>query len=488
MTACRCLLRGSLAAGLCAVLCLFCWCAEAQSVVTAVPTAARYAGIGGSVTLTVRATLNGAPLPDRTISFSAPNSTFGFGQAATDRNGMASITIPAGPVARTFSVQATNVSVQPPPSVSFLITVGRADQQTETTNALRSFAALGRTGLDSANAQLSNVQNRLRDRRGGAGGISLYGASFNDGNHTLPGTTLQSLVSYLGGGDGTSTPQLDAFGRWGIFVNGQGSFGTKDTTSNETGYHAKTGGITAGADYRLSESFIVGAALGFLRTRSNFDAAIGQSKASGVSVSLFGTYYHKNGYYIDSIANIGWNGYDTDRNVSSGAVASASTRGNQGAISISSGYEINRGALAFGPYLRASYIRVRVNEFSESGADEFNVHSDAQNLSSLTTDLGLQASYAISTAWGVISPNARLEWEHQYRDNSRLLSGSLVADPLTQTFVVATDEPDRNYFNLALGVAAQFAHGRSAFISYETVLGRSRVTNHAITAGVRLEF
>jgi len=174
--------------------------------------------------------------------------------------------------------------------------------------------------------------------------------------------------------------------------------------------------------------------------------------------------------------------------VSSGAVASASTRGNQGAISISSGYEINRGALAFGPYLRASYIRVRVNEFSESGADEFNVHSDAQNLSSLTSDLGLQASYAISTAWGVISPNARLEWEHQYRDNSRLLSGSLVADPLTQTFVVATDEPDRNYFNLALGVAAQFAHGRSAFISYETVLGRSAVTNNAVTAGVRLEF
>jgi outer membrane autotransporter protein len=88
----------------------------------------------------------------------------------------------------------------------------------------------------------------------------------------------------------------------------------------------------------------------------------------------------------------------------------------------------------------------------------------------------------------VLSPNARLEWEHQFRDNSRLLTGSLVADPVQQVFTVATDNPDRDYFNLAVGLAAQFAKGRAAFISYETVLGRSTVTNHAVTLGVRLEF
>jgi len=375
-------------------------------------------------------------------------------------------------------------------TLNFAVVAGVADPQVEVQGALRSFAALGRSGLDAANVQLTNLQNRLRDRRGGAGGLSLYGASLDDGNRTISGAALQRLVSYLGAGDNNSAAQqlLDPFGRWGVFVNGQASLGTKDTTSNETGYRARTGGITVGADYRFTDNFIAGAALGFLHTGSNFDSAVGQSNTTGASFSLFGTYYHKNGYYIDSIANLGWNGYKTDRNVSSGAVASGSTRGLQGAISVSSGYEINRGALAFGPYVRVSYIRVQVDDFSESGADAFNVHSDAQSLTSLTTNLGVQASYAISTSWGVLSPNARVEWEHQFRDNSRVLTGSLVVDPQQQLFTVATDDPDRNYFNLALGLAAQFAQGRSAFIAYETVLGRSTVSNNAVTAGIRFEF
>ena len=51
-----------------------------------------------------------------------------------------------------------------------------------------------------------------------------------------------------------------------------------------------------------------------------------------------------------------------------------------------------------------------------------------------------------------------------------------------------TDDPDRNYFNLGLGLAAQFAHGRAAFVSYETVLGRNAASSQALTLGVRLEF
>ena len=169
-------------------------------------------------------------------------------------------------------------------------------------------------------------------------------------------------------------------------------------------------------------------------------------------------------------------------------VANGNTRGNQGGVSITGGYDLNRGALSFGPYVRATYIRAKVNDLTETGGGDGNVRVNAQSISSLTSDVGVQAAYAISTSWGVLSPNVKLEWEHQFRDNSRLLTGSLVVDPLQTPYTVATDEPDRNYFNLGLGLAAQFAHGRSAFIAYETVLGRSTVTNNAVTLGMRLEF
>ena len=73
-------------------------------------------------------------------------------------------------------------------------------------------------------------------------------------------------------------------------------------------------------------------------------------------------------------------------------------------------------------------------------------------------------------------------------DPMTALRYELLADPLQQVFTVATDEPDRNYYNVGLGLAAQFARGRSAFISYETVLGRTAVANNAVTAGLRFEF
>ena len=407
-----------------------------------------------------------------------------------------------------------------PSRLTFVIT--GIDPQAEVQGALRSFSALGRTGADTAQAQMSNIQNRIKQRRGGlGGGISLYGASLSDGRQTLSGVALQSLlhafdgkgaqavprngnwaalfdnsarpgrhagdvVSYLATPD-VKSPDEEASDRLGIFVNGQGIIGTQDTTSGQTGYRAKSAALTAGVDYRFIDSFIFGAAVGYTRARSDFDAAIGQAKTQGFSFSLFGSYAHKNGFYIDSIANFGWNFYDTDRRAANGLVANSDTRGNQGGVSITTGYDINRGPLSFGPYLRASYIRAKVNDLTETGGAELNLHADSQSILSLTTAVGMQASYAISTSWGVLSPNVKLEWEHQYRDNSRVLNGVLVADP-GQAYSVLTDNPDRNYFNVGLGLAAQFAQGRAAFVSYETVVGRSNTSNNAVTLGVRMEF
>lgn len=111
-----------------------------------------------------------------------------------------------------------------------------------------------------------------------------------------------------------------------------------------------------------------------------------------------------------------------------------------------------------------------------------------QKIESLTTVLGASAAYAISLPWAVLQPTMLLEWEHEYLDNSRIIRGSLVADPAGTVFGVPTDSPDRNYFNLGAGLTANFAHGVSAFAFYETVLGRTNFTAHSFTGGIRFEF
>jgi outer membrane autotransporter protein len=102
--------------------------------------------------------------------------------------------------------------------------------------------------------------------------------------------------------------------------------------------------------------------------------------------------------------------------------------------------------------------------------------------------LGGQASYSISQPWGVLVPQARLEWLHEFEDDSRLVTASFAQDTGAVEFSVPTDNPDRDYFNLGLGVAAVLPQGRSVFLYYETVVGRNDLTQHSVAAGVRLEF
>ena len=55
-------------------------------------------------------------------------------------------------------------------------------------------------------------------------------------------------------------------------------------------------------------------------------------------------------------------------------------------------------------------------------------------------------------------------------------------------FTVGFDGPDRNYFNLGVGLAATLPNGWSAFGNFETVAGLRDTTSHVVTLGGRLEF
>jgi Autotransporter beta-domain len=87
----------------------------------------------------------------------------------------------------------------------------------------------------------------------------------------------------------------------------------------------------------------------------------------------------------------------------------------------------------------------------------------------------------------VLLPQVRIEWEHEFKNNSRLLAARFINDPGNQPILFATDGPDRNYANIGVALSATFRGGISAFIDYETVLGLANVSWHGITLGIRGE-
>lgn len=356
----------------------------------------------------------------------------------------------------------------------------------QATDGAKQAAALGTVALTTTSVQTTNIGLRLAALRRGATGVSVGGVTFNMDGQLVPVGALTSAIASLGGG--ASADRSSALlGKFGVFVNGQGSFGNQDPTIRDAGFDFYTAGMTAGVDYRVTNDLVLGAAFGYLRTKTNFDVSAGDSRINGYSVSAYGNYYLLEKLYLDGIATFGRNEYSNERNIANAFTANSSTDGTQFAVSVSTGYEFNAGALTLGPTARVNYVRVHIDGYRETGADTFNLKIGSQTIESVTSALGGEVRYAVSTGFGVLTPQLNFDWEHEYKGDGRTVTASVLADPATAV-AVRTASPDRDYFNLGAGVSATFKGGVSAFVHYQAQLGRTNFTNHGFNAGARFEF
>ncbi len=109
-----------------------------------------------------------------------------------------------------------------------------------------------------------------------------------------------------------------------------------------------------------------------------------------------------------------------------------------------------------------------IESFTESGS-AFNLRNSSQDLDSVTTVLGAEISYAISTALGIISPQIRVGWLHEYENDSRTVKAVYPGDPGATPINVFTDSPDRNSVPFGASILATLPRGFSAFLDYGTV-------------------
>src|SRR5258708_37331908 len=65
------------------------------------------------------------------------------------------------------------------------------------------------------------------------------------------------------------------FGRWGVFTNLAGDFGSRSATDLTDSFDLRGFNLTTGADYRLSRGWVIGGIAGYTDERPVFDAAPG---------------------------------------------------------------------------------------------------------------------------------------------------------------------------------------------------------------------
>ncbi len=274
-----------------------------------------------------------------------------------------------------------------------------------------------------------------------------------------------------------------------------------------------------GADYRFTDQLIFGLAVNYQKTDADIDHNAGDTDVDGYGVSLYGTFYYGQ-FYINGIGTIGWSDYDTTRKVNyvvekalNDPTGPGNTTVNQKfdgdtdadeyGFSFGTGYDFFHKGFNFGPYGRLNYYKIEIDNYTEDLSNSNDnpgfglaLKIDDLDIKSLSTNLGARADYAFTTGIGVLTPYVRFDWQHEFENDTSAIRGSfknggqgtLPGAGSANNILIPLDDPDRDFFNLSVGVASVFPHGISAFLDYLTVLGLDDITLHQFVGGVRFEF
>lgn len=357
-------------------------------------------------------------------------------------------------------------------------------------------------GLEVISTQVANVNGYLIEARNNPGGGRFkLGVGTADG--MLPLSFLPSALLEEASAEGEELGP--DFGRWGFFASGQIGRGKYTRGQRTPDFDYSSGNLTLGADYRVTDTAIVGGGVGFSRHDTDLRNDGGTLDVSGWNLIGYGTWYNERQWFVDGVLSWGSNEYDLRRNidyrianVSGGTtvveqVASASTDGDQLGLSVSVGRDWQRGPWSINGYLRGNYLRTEYDAYSETmiagrPGEGLALAVEARDLKSLSSVLGGKATYVMSRDWGILMPHVQAEWEHKFEDDPTQLFSRFLADPSGTRFVQLGDDIDTNTFNVGFGLSALWPGGRSAYLAYERLLSAAGLTQNTLSVGVRIEF
>ncbi len=368
----------------------------------------------------------------------------------------------------------------------------------------------GRLATESSNGQFANIGMRLDAIRAGArataGGLSvaMNGMPVSGGN---------------AGDDG---------GGWGWFLNGALGTGDRDATKGEDEYEYDSYGATLGFDYMYESGFVAGVALGYSDYEVDFESTKSFVTGSDLTSTQSGGGFDVDGYAlslygigdvgpvsVDALLSYGQNDYDNERAIRyrSGAGASGtpitvdrmltgSTESESLTIGVNASKVFELGGVDLALSGGLSYLDLTVDGYTEKDRLDANnptpsglaLRYEDQDVDSLQSAIGAQLSKVFSTGGGVILPYAKVEWRHEFENDSdavrtRYAAYNVGQDKADNTdLVIITDEPDEDYFEVGIGVSAVFAQNIQAFIDYTTTVDLEDVSAELITIGIRGSF
>lgn len=321
----------------------------------------------------------------------------------------------------------------------------------------------------------------------GSGGV----ASANVGTSNASGGL--TLKKKKGGYDSNETPVVGASGDgggWGMLVTPQYGKTSRSETDWENGYQSDLRGLVLGLDYRFSDTFILGMALGHTKDTANFLNSAGSLKSSSNTATVYSTWMVSENSSIDGYVGYGAISLDSRRQVNFGLISGmtgGSTSGRQILAGMSASYQAELGRAVVAPFINLDYITTKIDGYRETGSTTMELKFAERKAISFTSSVGTRLGSSYGYKWGTLLPSISLAAVHEFQNKSKQINNELVSTP-GYGFSVTTDSADRNYLNIGLGMAAALNGGAQLFLDYEKRTQDKLLSSWAVSLGGLFEF
>jgi uncharacterized protein with beta-barrel porin domain len=259
----------------------------------------------------------------------------------------------------------------------------------------------------------------------------------------------------------------------GVWMNAIGSNIQQHTVDNVSGYRADTGGFIAGYDYRLTDGFRVGGAVGYAMSGINDTTLIGNNTSlQNVEGIVYGTFTRPN-WYINGSAGYGALNFDTVRFINFPGfsdTASGTHDGNLFAGRLDGGYAFVTPFGVWIPVASATYVHLDQDGYSENSQAGAGLTVQSQQTDSLRSGLGGKVLFPIvATPSLAAAVEAHAIWLHELENPAEVVTAGFIGG--AGSFLAVGPTPSRDMADLGADLRMTLPVVGDAFsLSYNAIL------------------
>jgi outer membrane autotransporter protein len=366
------------------------------------------------------------------------------------------------------------------------------------TDALRAFDALSGEGHATARGILVEESRFIRDAvtsrlRQWSGGVTALLAPVLSAFRLDAPSEAEEALAYAAKAPagalprGSSLPivQPRYFTTWGQVL---GNWGDTSGNGNAASSSRSTGGLIAGTDITLDETWRVGVATGYQSTSFTIDDRATSGDADTYHLAAYGG-MQRGPLAVRAGAAYAWHSLATERAVAFPGFAErlkANYRGATGQAFGEIGYSFTQARIAFEPFAALAHVNTSTASFAEAGGTAALTAAGARNGVTYST-LGLRAATPLALHQSVATTlRGSLGWRHAFGDRAVLSTFAFNAGAGTP-FTVAAVPIAGDALAVEAGLDAQITPLMSLGVSYVGQLA-AHARDHALKGNLTARF